>query len=82
MFDLYRSSPQLRAFLRALAAGVVVYFIKIQGDGYEAFELASFLWGLAGVVVISAAGYLTPLEPLIGVKAKVEVPAATTTPTA
>ena len=71
MVNFYRNSPKFRAFLRALAAGVVVYVVKIQGAGYEAFELSSVLWGLFGVVVISLAGYVTPLEPNVGVKADV-----------
>lgn len=71
----YRNSPAARMYVRALAVAVAVYVCKTFQAGVDEFELAPFVWGLGSAVVYSVLGALTPIEPMVGVKAKVEVPA-------
>lgn len=70
----YRNNPSARMYVRALALAVAVYVCKVFQAGVEEFEFAPFVWGLGSAAVYAVVGFMTPLEPMVGVKAKVEVP--------
>ena len=72
----YRSNPAARMWTRAIAFAVLGYLVKVFGSGADAFELSPFLWGLGSAVVYAIVGAMSPLEPMVGVKARVDVPAA------
>jgi hypothetical protein len=75
MTTWYRNNPQARMYVRAMAVAVAVYVCKVFQSGVEAFELAPFVWGLGSAAAYLVIGFLTPMEPMVGAKAKVEVPA-------
>ncbi len=64
----------MRAAVRAVVLGIFVYLATVLASGHEVFDIEPFLWGLGLAAVRAALGYLTPLEPLIGVQTRVEVP--------
>lgn len=77
----FTTSPELRAALRGVLLAVLVYLAKVFGSDSGAFELESFVWGLGGVLVYAFIAILSPLEPFVGVKSRVEVPAKYARPT-
>lgn len=76
MFKWYQNSPKARALVRAVVVGVIAYLVGVFKDGGSDWK--TVLWGIGGAVVYAIAGALTPLEPLVGVKTQIKVPADTT----
>ena len=78
----FKTSPALRAGVRAIVVAVITYFVSAltQGGG-KIDDWHSFAWGVAGGVAYAILGLLTPVEPFVGVKAKVEVPTPPAIPT-
>lgn len=71
----FKTSPGLRVAVRALVVAVLTYFVQGLAAGHGRLDdWQTFAWGLAAAVAYAALGILTPVEPLVGVKATVEVP--------
>lgn len=79
MFRSFRNSPKVRLAVRAIVVAVIAYGVKVFGAGVEAFSLVPFLWGLGSAGVYALVGVFTPVEPNVGVKARVKVPAENNT---
>lgn len=74
----YRNNPAARLVVRAIVVGVIAYFVQVLRAGQDAFDWRTFLWGLGSAAAYAAIGVFTPVEPQVGVKAKVRVPAKST----
>ncbi len=72
MMAWFKKYPQVRAGLRTVAVAVIAYLVTARAKGNEFGDLSSFLYGLYGAIVYAVAALVTPLEPLIGVKAPIQ----------
>jgi hypothetical protein len=71
VFDWFRNSAKARAFVRTMAVAIIAYLLTARAKGDEFGDAGTFLYGLYGAIIYGIAAVLTPIEPLVGVKADV-----------
>lgn len=67
----WRHDPKARLIVRTFVVGVVAYVTSALSSGDAFGRGMNFVWGAVGAGAYAVIGALTPVEPLVGVKAHV-----------
>lgn len=69
--QLWKRSPKIRFAARTVAVAVAGYVVQTVRSG-QPLDWKSFISGLGTAAITAVLGLFTPLEPHVGVKAKVK----------
>jgi len=72
---MFKSSPAVRMWVRVIVLAILSWFVQLPLDNdWSSRTLISGALAVAYAII----GLLTPMEPMVGIKSKVEVPRETT----